>query len=338
MDYNDSGYGALIAFWLLLAPILFVIAVAGYVIGSFFLMKVFEKAGVQGKWRAWVPVYNSLIAAKLGDLSPWVMLGAIAASALLGQVPGVGWIFSLIALAAWVLSGWRIGLKLGKDWPLLLLWLIPGVGLLIWLGILAFDRAPWNPNIARAPWANSFLKDTTVWSGIPIQPGAAVGAAGPYPPAAPGAYPPPAPGAYPPPAGYAAPPTAYTPPPADYGQPPAGYSPPPAGYSPPPAPPAAEPPAGYAAAPSAASAPEPPGAPEAPTAPAAPQAPITPEPPAPAEPPTFPAPPVEPAPPVVPEPAPPVTPEPAPPVGPEPPAPVTPEPPATPEPDGPRTV
>ncbi len=28
----------------------------GYVLTSLFLMKVFEKAGVQGKWRAWVPV------------------------------------------------------------------------------------------------------------------------------------------------------------------------------------------------------------------------------------------------------------------------------------------
>ncbi|WP_045274144.1 hypothetical protein, partial [Microbacterium terrae] len=167
MDY-DYGYGAMVAFWLILAPILLILAIAGYVIGAFFLMKVFEKAGVQGKWRAWVPVYNSLVAAKLGDLSPWVMLGAIVASALLGQIPGIGWIFSLVGLAAWVLSGWRIGLKLGKDWPLLLLWLIPGVGTLIWVGILAFDKAPWNPNIAPAPWANSFLKDTTVWQGIPL--------------------------------------------------------------------------------------------------------------------------------------------------------------------------
>src|SRR4051812_30488281 len=84
MDYNDYGYGGLVALWLILLPILFVLFIAAYVIGAFFLMKVFEKAGVQGKWRAWVPVYNSLVAAKLGDLSPWVMLGAIVASGLLG--------------------------------------------------------------------------------------------------------------------------------------------------------------------------------------------------------------------------------------------------------------
>ena len=33
-------------------------------------MRIFEKAGVQGKWRAWVPVYNTLMLAKLGDLNP----------------------------------------------------------------------------------------------------------------------------------------------------------------------------------------------------------------------------------------------------------------------------
>ena len=247
-DYD--GYGALIAFWLILAPILLILALVGYIVGSFFLMKVFEKAGVQGKWRAWVPVYNALVLAKLGDLSPWVMLGAIAASALLGSIPGIGFIFSAVGLVAGVLAGWRVGLKLGKDWPYLLLWLIPGVGVLIWLGILAFGNDRWNPNIPPAPWANSFLKDTTVWQGIPVQPGASVAAA------------PPAAGGYPPAAGYQPPP------------PPAGYAPPP-GSAPPPsapaAPPAAAPPAAAppAAAPPAA-APEPGAPPAAPVPPSAP--------------------------------------------------------------------
>ncbi|NYE20876.1 large exoprotein [Microbacterium immunditiarum] len=231
MDYNDNGWG-MIAFWLAVAPILFLLAIAAYVVGSFFLMKVFDKAGVQGRWRAWVPVYNSMVAAKLGDLSPWVMLGAILVSALLGSIPAIGWIFSLVGIAAWILSGWRIGLKLNKDWPYLLLWLIPGVGTLIWLGILAFDKTPWNPNIAPAPWRNSFLKDTTVWQGVPVQPGAPVaGPAAGY--AAPGAA-----GAYPPP-GYQQPPA-----------PPAGYQPPAPGAGTPVPPPAA-PPAPPASAPTA---------------------------------------------------------------------------------------
>ncbi|WP_248147277.1 large exoprotein [Microbacterium aoyamense] len=258
MTYDDYGTGGLLALYLVLIPILFIVGIAFYIVGAIFLMKLFEKAGVQGKWRAWVPVYNSMIVAKLGDLSPWVMLGAILVAGLLGQIPVIGWLLGLVGLAAWVLSAWRVGLKAGKDWPLLLLWLIPGVGTLIWLAIVAFDKAPWNPNIAPSPWRNSFLKDTTVWQGIPVQPDQAVAA-------------PPAPGAYPPPAGYQ-PPTGYTAPPA-----------PPAGYTPPPAPPAAAPPA--AAQPPV----EPPAPPTAPPAapPAAPEPPTTP----PTEPPAAPEPP-----------------------------------------------
>ena len=220
MDYDDSTGLGMLAFFLILGPIFLLFAIAFYVIGSFFLMRIFEKAGVQGKWRAWVPVYNYMVLAKLGDLSPWVMLGAIVVSGLLSQVPVLGWILSLAALAAAVMASLRVGQKLGKDWPYLLLWLIPGIGWLIWLGILAFDKAPWNPNIQPSPWRNSFLKDTTVWQGIPVQPDAAIAGA----PGAPAAYPPPA--GYAPPAGYQppAPPAGYAPPPA----PPAGYAPPPA--------------------------------------------------------------------------------------------------------------
>lgn len=242
MDYNDgSGAGMLLA-WLILAPFLFLIAIAGYVIGSWFLMKVFDKAGVQGRWRAWVPVYNSMVAAKLGDLSPWVMLGAMLVAGFLGQIPVVGWILGLVGLAAWVLAGWRIGAKLGKDWPLLLLWLIPGLGTLIWLGILAFDGSRWNPNIAPSPWRNSFLKDNTVWQGIPVQPDQAVAQGSPaagYPAAGPASG---APAAYEPPAGYSAPPPAASAPAAPPA-PPAGYTPPPAAPAAPAAPASAEPPA-----------------------------------------------------------------------------------------------
>ncbi|WP_164478167.1 large exoprotein [Microbacterium sp. ABRD28] len=246
MDSTYDGYGAMLAFLLILLPLLLIFALAGYLISAFFLMKIFEKAGVEGKWRAWVPVYNTLVLAKLGDLSPWVMLGAVVGSAILSQIPVIGWILSLVAIAVGVIVGWRVGLKLGKDWPYLLLWLIPGVGTLIWLGILAFSSDRWNPNIPPAPWANSFLKDTTVWPGIPQQQSAVAAPGYGYPTAASGgpAAPPagyePAPGYQAPPAPAAAPPAT---PPAPPATPPAAA--PPANPTPPPAaPPANEPPAG----------------------------------------------------------------------------------------------
>ncbi len=262
-DYSDGAY---LAAALFLGFVGLVVGLAFYIVGAIFLSKIFEKAGVQGKWRAWVPVYNTLVLAKLGDLSPWVMLGAILVSGFLGQIPVIGWILSLVGVAAAVLAGWRVGLKLQKDWPLLLLWLIPGLGTLIWLGILAFGQSRWNPAIAPAPWANTFLKDTTVWSGIPVQPSAA---AQPGYPQAPGAYPP-APGAYPPaPQGYQPPaPQGYAPPAPQGYQPPApqGYVAPPAA-TPPVAPPAATPPV---TPPPAATPPAPSADYQAPQAPATP--------------------------------------------------------------------
>lgn len=177
---NDSTAGALAVLFILL-PVLFIFAIAGYVVGSFFMMKLFQKAGVQGGWRAWVPVYNVLILAKLGDFSPWVLLGAIVASGLLGQIPVLGILISLVLIAAYVMLGWRVTIKAGYTWPLLLLWIL-GIGFFIWLGILAFSSKPWNPAVGPSPWASTFLADKTVWEGVPSQGGM---------PPAPGAYPPP---------------------------------------------------------------------------------------------------------------------------------------------------
>ena len=99
MSYDDDyGIGGLIAVWLVLAPLLFILAIAAYVISSWFLMKIFEKAGVQGKWRAWVPVYNTLIFVKLGDLNPWWLLILWGATAFLSWIPVVGQLFGLAAL------------------------------------------------------------------------------------------------------------------------------------------------------------------------------------------------------------------------------------------------
>lgn len=240
--YSDSN-GAYLAFLLLLIPVLLIVGLIFYVIYAIFLMKIFEKAGVQGKWRAWVPVYNTLILGKLGDVSPWAVLIAYAATVVLGQIPVIGWIFGLVFVAVQVMFSWRVGLKLGKDWYLLLLWLIPGLGVLIWLAIVAFGSSRWNTAVPPAPWANTFIADKTVWQGIPSQQGG--GQAGYAQPgyAAPG-YPAPgypAPGGYPPPpVGYAPPATGGpTPPPAGYAPPATGgpTPPPPAGPTPP-APPA----------------------------------------------------------------------------------------------------
>jgi len=256
-DYPDGAAG--LAIWLGLAVFWLIFALGFYILSSIFLMKIFEKAGVQGKWRAWVPIYNFMVFSKLGDLSPWLILIAIGATIVLGWIPVIGSIVGIAAFVVTLLAAWRVGLKLQKEAVWLILYFFLSI---VWYGINAFDKSRWNTAVPAAPWAgNGFLSDRTVWAGIPSQT-----PAGGYP-----ANPVTAPGAYPPPTGYAPPP------------PPAGYQPPapPAGTTPPAAPPAAAP-----------AAPEPPTTPPAP--PTTPPAPPTTPPAAPPAPPTTPPGPADP--------------------------------------------
>ena len=253
-SYYDSGYLAAI-FGIVIFSI--VIGLAAYILTSIFLMKIFEKAGVQGKWRAWVPVYNLMIFYKLGDLSPWLVLYGVAGAALLSWI-GVGYLFSLALAVFSAIAAWRVGLKLQKDaiWVILYIFLS-----IVWLGINAFDKSRWNPNIIPASWANNgFLGDNTVWQGIPVQPKPAAprgygapqpgyGAPQGYAPPAPQGYAPPAQPGYAPPAGPAAPATGAPVPPVPPTTPPAPPAAPPTTPPAPPTAPPAAPPAPPAAPP-----------------------------------------------------------------------------------------
>lgn len=265
--YYDTGAAAVLGIVILFS---FILAIAAYVLTSLFLMKIFEKAGVQGKWRAWVPVYNSMIFLKLGDLSPWLFLYALGATILLSWIPVIGQILGFAAFALMVLAAYRVGQKLQKEGAWVVLYIFLSI---VWLGIMAFDKSRWNAHIPPAPWGgNAFFGDRTVWDGIPVQPSAA-----PAPGAAPDYG---APQGYAPPQGYQQP---------GYQQP--GYQPPaPGAPATPPAPPSAPvtPPPAPSTPPAAPS--TPPAAPSTP--PAAPTTPPTTPPPA--APPAPPAPPAGP--------------------------------------------
>ncbi|MEJ1088829.1 DUF5684 domain-containing protein [Microbacterium sp. Mu-80] len=287
MDYYDPyGYGGMVALFAVLGVMLLILGPIMYVVFSLFLMKIFEKAGVEGKWRAWVPVYNAMILFKLGDMSPWLVLYAIGASLVLSWIPVIGWLLPLATLAISAMAAWRVGLKLQKEAAWVILYVFLSI---VWMGILAFDKSRWNPAIAPAPWAgNAFLADRTVWDGVPPQPSQGVapqapgyGAAsqgyappqGYQPPAQPGYGAPAQPG-QPGQPGYGAPaqpgpgqpapgaPGAPVPPPA---APPAPPTAPPAPPATPPAPPAA-PPAPPAAPPAGPDAPDNPAGPNQPPA------------------------------------------------------------------------
>jgi hypothetical protein len=166
LDYYPDG-GAALAAAAIFGFVFFLLAVGFYVLSAFFLMKIFDKAGVKGRWRAWVPVYNFMIFAKLGDLNPWLVLIAAAAAAVLGWFPVIGQIILLLPLLVTLAAAWRVGLKLQKEAPWLILYFFLSI---VWLGINAFDQSRWNLNIPAAPWAgNGFLSDTTTWDGVPSQ-------------------------------------------------------------------------------------------------------------------------------------------------------------------------
>lgn len=269
MDTYYYDTGAAVAALFAFIAVAFIFAIAGYVLSSWFMMKVFEKAGVQGKWRAWIPVYNSMIFSKLGDLSPWLVLYAFGGAIVLSWIPVLNVFAGLLSLAGGVvlvLAAYRVGQKLQKEGAWVVLYIFLSI---VWLGIMAFDKSRWNTQIAPAPWAaNNFFGDRTVWEGIPAQSSAA---------AAPG---------YGAPQGYAAPQQpGYPQQPAQSGypqQPAPGYQPPAAAPVTPPAAPGTPP-----AAPGT-----PPAAPAAPAVPPAPATPPTTPPPA--APPAPPAPPADP--------------------------------------------
>ena len=247
-DYGTYGASFAISGVAVLFGLFF--ALIGYVIYSVFMMKIFEKAGVQGKWRAWVPVYNVMVFLKLADLSPWLLLYLYAAYIVGAIIPFLGWFLvlplaGLASTALLLVAAWRVGLKLQKEavWVILYFFLS-----IVWLGINAFDRSRWNLAVRPAPWAgNAFFADRTVWQGVPPQVGM-----------------PPAPGyGYPQAPGYPAPPA------PGYGAP-QGYAPPAPGMPVPPAPPA--PPAPPTGAPASPSVPPIPPVPPAPPAPPAPDA------------------------------------------------------------------
>lgn len=245
--YDGLSGGAVVALILVYT----ILPLAIYALYSWFYMKIFEKAGVQGKWRAWVPVYSTMIFYKLGDLSPWLVLYLMGAGIVGAIIPFLGWflILPLVGIAGRVIdliAAWRVGLKLQKDavWVVLYFFLPP-----VWLGINAFDKSRWNPAIQPASWAaNGLLGDRTVWDGIPAQasaaaPNAGYGSPQGYAQPGPQGYAPPAQPGYAPPAqpGYAQPAAPATGAPVPPATPPAAPSAPPAAPTAPPAAPPASP-------------------------------------------------------------------------------------------------
>ncbi|WP_051172673.1 hypothetical protein [Microbacterium indicum] len=218
----DYGTGAGLSFGAifgLIFGIFLIPALIVYALFSVFYMFLFDKAGVQGKWRAWIPVYREMIFLKLGDVNPWLIFffigGLVLTWAFVGYLGVLAYtVFNLLAVV-------RISQKAKGEAGWVALYAgFPGIGSLIWLGIMAFSKTQaWDNTVAPSKWSRSgFLSDSTQWSGVPssaapaAQPDYTAGYAQPGYPAQPGYAAPAAPAAPQPPTYPAAPQAPQTPP------------------------------------------------------------------------------------------------------------------------------
>ena len=134
-------------------------------VGCHFCVGSFQWGGLIWGVPFFIWMFQGGTAARLGDMSPWLVLYALAGTILLSWI-GIGFICSLALFVAGGFAAWRIGMKLGQDQNLVWTWIIP----LVWMIIMAGKKNPWNINIPPAPWAgNAILADNTVWEGVPVQ-------------------------------------------------------------------------------------------------------------------------------------------------------------------------
>lgn len=117
LNYDSSAF-ALLAFLGAFAFIAFIIAIVIYILASLGLYKLAQNAGIENPWLAWIPIANLYI---LGKLVKTVSLGsfeipsleivlpvASVASAILGSIPAIGWIFSIAFLVLAVLVLYKL--------------------------------------------------------------------------------------------------------------------------------------------------------------------------------------------------------------------------------------
>ena len=175
--YN-SEYDVLFA---ILAVVFFstiVMSIAAYIVTSIFYMKLFAKANVRA-WKAWVPYVNTWKFFELGGYPGALCLLSVASTVanMLYLVPlysslpyidsayyggnysylgftslisiiiyMVGSILSIVSIVFLCLSAYQIGRKLGKDGSWVVLYIFVSI---VWLGILAFNKATWNDSLGR---------------------------------------------------------------------------------------------------------------------------------------------------------------------------------------------
>lgn len=100
----------------------------GYLIFSFLTWKIYQRCGVENAWFAWIPILGTYINFVAGDEDNPILW------TILMFIPCINIIAVIWLIKAWI----RICRKLEKSPWLLLLWLVPCIGNLIFYSYLAF--------------------------------------------------------------------------------------------------------------------------------------------------------------------------------------------------------
>ncbi len=90
-----------------------IFGLVGYVFSSYCFYNIFQKLGEPNPWLAWIPFANTWVIYKLGDQSPWWVIGLF--------IPLV----NIAALVFLIIAFVNVVRKLGKNPWLLLLFIIP---------------------------------------------------------------------------------------------------------------------------------------------------------------------------------------------------------------------
>lgn len=107
------------------------VSLAMYLFSGFCGMTIAQKIGVPNGWLAFVPIGNVYLATQCAKVPWWWLLVAIFAPI----IPLAG---ALVAIGVMGWIGWRICENRGKPGAMILLCLIPGIGGLALMCILAF--------------------------------------------------------------------------------------------------------------------------------------------------------------------------------------------------------
>ena len=99
-----------------------------YIIFAFLAWKIYQKCGVENAWFAWIPILGTYINFVAGDQENPILW------TILMFIPCINIIAIIKLIQAWI----KICQKLDKSPWLLLLWLLPGLGALIFYAYLAF--------------------------------------------------------------------------------------------------------------------------------------------------------------------------------------------------------